>query len=205
MICGQNKPFNPLLGETIQADIGDAKIYGEHTSHHPPISNYLLEGAEYRQYGYVEFVGSMGANHLRAGQKGPHYVEFKDGQRIRFSIMDYKLGGTIRGDRTVEPCGNFVFEDLTNNVRAVVIMGTYKSSGFWTVTETGAKDEIEGLIYSTSEPIDAKVNLKKYFKTNPVEIKELSEIKDKSKDIAKISGSVIKNILIDEKEYWNLE
>jgi hypothetical protein len=42
-------------------------IYGEHVSHHPPISAYLLEGPGYRVHGYVEFIGSMGANHLRAG------------------------------------------------------------------------------------------------------------------------------------------
>jgi hypothetical protein len=51
-------------------------VFGEHTSHHPPISHYQLEEVEgkFKVNGYVEFVGSMGANHLRAGQKGPHYV-----------------------------------------------------------------------------------------------------------------------------------
>jgi hypothetical protein len=68
LICGQNKPFNPLLGETMQIKIDDeTTVYGEHVSHHPPISAYLLEGPGYRVHGYVEFIGSMGANHLRAG------------------------------------------------------------------------------------------------------------------------------------------
>ena len=119
--------------------------------------------------------------------------------------MDYKLGGTIRGDRTIEPCGNFLFEDLTNNLRAVVIMGTYKTSGFWTVTESGGKDQIEGVIYKTSEPIDEKVNLKRYFKTSPIEVKALSELKDKGEELGKISGSVIESILINDEEIWNLE
>jgi hypothetical protein len=68
--------------------------------------------------------------------------------------MDYKLGGTVRGARTIEPCGNFVFEDLTNNLRAIVIMGTYKKEGFWNVQVTGRKDEIEGIIYKPDEEID---------------------------------------------------
>jgi len=61
--------------------------------------------------------------------------------------MDYKLGGTIRGSRTVELCGNFVFEDLTNNVRAVVIANNQRKTGFWTVVETGTRDGLEGIIY----------------------------------------------------------
>lgn len=41
----QLKPFNPLLGETYQGYYDDGtRIFCEHTSHHPPISNFLLEG-----------------------------------------------------------------------------------------------------------------------------------------------------------------
>jgi len=46
------------------------------------------------------------------------------------------------GERTVETTGNVVFEDLTNSVKAVIILGTYKKSGYFRVTETGSKDEI---------------------------------------------------------------
>lgn len=145
----------------------ETTVYGEHISHHPPISAYLIEGPGYKVHGYVEFIGSMGANHLRAGQKGPHYIEFDDGHRIRFALMDYKLGGTIRGARTVEPLGNFVFEDLSENLRAIVIVNTYRKSGYWTVTETGKKDEFKGVIYKPTEDIDEKACLKKYFKKNP--------------------------------------
>jgi len=68
LICGQSKPFNPLLGETMQLQFDEhTKIYGEHTSHHPPISNYLIDGKGYTASGHVEFIGSMGANYLRAG------------------------------------------------------------------------------------------------------------------------------------------
>jgi len=44
MCTGQNKPFNPLLGETLQGHYDDGTtFYCEHTSHHPPISNFLVE------------------------------------------------------------------------------------------------------------------------------------------------------------------
>ena len=180
-------------------------IFGEHTSHHPPISNYLIEGKHFKVAGYVEFVGSMGANHLRASQKGPHTVIFEDGHKIRFALMDYKLGGTITGARTVEPCGNFVFEDLTNNLRSTVIMSTYKKEGFWTVVESGGKDRVEGIIYKTAEPIDHKACLNKYFKKNPIEVKVIADIRDIGEELCKISGSVLSDIRFDDVEYWNLE
>jgi hypothetical protein len=41
------KPFNPILGETYQAFIDGCPIYGEQTSHHPPISTLLFVGREY--------------------------------------------------------------------------------------------------------------------------------------------------------------
>lgn len=65
------KPFNPILGETLQATFADgSEIYCEHTSHHPPISNYLMYPKDkkgYIYYGFYEFVGSMSGNSLRAG------------------------------------------------------------------------------------------------------------------------------------------
>ena len=83
ILCtGQNKPFNPLLGETNQGTFADgSRYYCEHTSHHPPITHYLLEGPDnaYRMYGYYEFIGKMGKNSLTSGLRGPSTIEFADG------------------------------------------------------------------------------------------------------------------------------
>jgi hypothetical protein len=51
----QLKPFNPLIGKTLEASMEDgSKIFIEHTSHHPPISNFIVEGAKgkYKLYGH---------------------------------------------------------------------------------------------------------------------------------------------------------
>ena len=58
------------------------------------------------------------------------------------------------GDRTLEIIGTMMFEDLTNNVKAVIMFNTFKRSGWWTVVESGRKDEFNGIIYKT-HPIDA--------------------------------------------------
>lgn len=41
-----NKPFNPLLGETFewQAHDGSARYLCEQVSHHPPVSCFVAEG-----------------------------------------------------------------------------------------------------------------------------------------------------------------
>lgn len=37
------KPFNPILGETLQGFIGGIPIYFEQTFHHPPTSTYFMK------------------------------------------------------------------------------------------------------------------------------------------------------------------
>ena len=44
------KPFNPILGETFQGKIGDAMIYGEQISHHPPISFFYVKNNNFTFY-----------------------------------------------------------------------------------------------------------------------------------------------------------
>jgi uncharacterized zinc-type alcohol dehydrogenase-like protein len=43
-----------------------SKFFCDHTSHHPPISNFLLEDRDlmYKLYGYYEITGKMGANNF---------------------------------------------------------------------------------------------------------------------------------------------
>jgi hypothetical protein len=54
------------------------------------------------------------------------------------------------GDRTIEATGNVFFEDITNNVKAVIILSTHKKSGFFKKTQSGCRDEYNGIIYKCS-------------------------------------------------------
>lgn len=103
-------------------------------------------GNSYRMHGYYEFIGSMGKNSLTSGLRGPVTVEFHDGGKLRFNVMDFRLGGTIYGDRTIDLVGSMVVEDLTNALRAVVVMGTFKRAGLFSKS-SGDKSEISGVVY----------------------------------------------------------
>lgn len=95
----------------------------------------------------------MGANQLKSTLRGPNNILFKDGQYIRFKTPSFKLGGTVMGDRTIDSVGNVIVEDLTNNYKAVLIMSTFQSKGFFNKKVSGKKDDFVGLIYE-STPLD---------------------------------------------------
>lgn len=62
------KPLNPILGETYEMYYNDgSKIFLEQTSHHPPITNYIMYGPNnnYKFYGYSNFTSSAGLNSVK--------------------------------------------------------------------------------------------------------------------------------------------
>ena len=56
---GTKSPLNPILGETlVQQSEQGTRIYCEQTSHHPPISHFLIEGPSdcpFKMHGHVEY------------------------------------------------------------------------------------------------------------------------------------------------------
>lgn len=178
MCTSQDKPFNPLLGETLQGEFHDGtKFFCEHTSHHPPITNFLIEDIDglYTMSGYYEITGKMEMNSLISGLRGPNDIRFKDGHHIRFGYPSYRLGGTVMGERSIELIGSCTFEDLTNHRKAVILMNTYKAG--WVKGYTGCKDEVEGILYKSKElKGDAKSIKVNYSK----DIKFVTDIKNMS-------------------------
>ena len=62
------KPLNPILGETFETFYDDgSKIYLEQSSHHPPISHYIMYGPNntFKFSGFSHFTSSAGLNSLK--------------------------------------------------------------------------------------------------------------------------------------------
>lgn len=62
------KPLNPILGETYEMLYEDgSKIYLEQSSHHPPISHYIMYGPgnSYKFYGFSNFISGAGLNSVK--------------------------------------------------------------------------------------------------------------------------------------------
>jgi len=98
-------------------------------------------------YGYYEFTGSMGRNSLTSGLRGPNTIEFNDGSNIRFNAPDWRLGGTVMGERTIEGVGSLAYEDIKNRLKAMIVLGTFKAGGFFSGSASGNKSSFEGVVY----------------------------------------------------------
>ena len=67
------------------------------------------------------------------------------------------------GDRTIELTGNLYFEDIANNLKAVVIASTYKKTGFFKKKQSGNKDVFTGVIYKCQPITNADLSAKNLF------------------------------------------
>lgn len=143
----------------------------------------------------------MGANTLVSGLRGPTTIEFNDGgSKIIFNAPDFKLGGTVMGDRTVECTSSLIFCDIQNNLKSVVIMNTYRTEGMISKKVFGSKVGVEGIIYEC--PNCAKAVPKFGAKQELPE--KLKDVKEAKKIISKIDGSWLSQLDFDGKTYWDI-
>jgi Oxysterol-binding protein len=187
--CTNWKPFNPILGETLQASYPDgSQIFMEQISHHPPISQFQLFGPSniYHMYGHHNVSASFGANSLRASQKGPNCIEFLDGTRVEFNMPHVLLSGTMFGERNFQWVGTVHFIDEKNDLHAELVFnpdskGTIMS--WFTGKAKTLADAVRGTIYRGPKP--AK-------KADQADLKVVSTC----------SGSWIESLSFDDQVYW---
>jgi len=176
--CHLGKPFNPILGETYQAAFEDGtEIYCEQTCHHPPITAWQLFGPDrlYNMYGYGEWTASFRGNSVKGAQKGPLFVEFKDGTKIRYNLPVVLLNGVLWGDRIMEYEGSVTFTDEKNGLQAnihipIPVNGFF--GGFFNSNKKPPSDHLSGTITHNS------------------------------KNVSDITGSWLGAIEFDGKRYW---
>lgn len=146
----QEKPFNPLLGETFQGSFPDgSQIYVEHTAHNPPTDHFDIIGKGYRVYGYYELDGRLGLNELVGEFRGFTHVQFPN-QRISFTQPQFVLGGTMYGDRTLNWIGDIDFKDPYNKLSASIRLGDDKHK--WGIKKKSMKkDNFIGKIWKTEQ------------------------------------------------------
>lgn len=142
----QEKPFNPLLGETFQGTFDDGTlVYVEHTAHNPPTDHFDVIGRGYRLYGYYELDGSLSWNELTGEFRGFTYVQFP-GQLIKFTQPKFMIGGFTFGDRTLNWQGEIEFWDHQNGLSAAIRIGDDKNK--WSIKKKDIKrDSFFGKIW----------------------------------------------------------
>jgi len=155
----QDKPFNPLLGETFQGYFPDGtEVYVEHTSHNPPIDNFDIIGDGYRMWGYYLLEGKFNWNFntLRGEFGGTTYVYFTESQQlISYTQPKFSLGGVLSGDRTLNWEGEFEFKDNLNNFYGSIRIGDDKHK--WLKKKNMQRDDFVGKIWEYNYSIKKQV------------------------------------------------
>jgi len=123
------KPFNPTLGETLQASFPDGtKLYLEQTSHHPPVTSWLLigPGQSFRYYGWSTYTASFGYNRLYVKQSGARICEFPDGTKITAGFSMDRYNNVYWGDVIQEVLGEYVFKDVKHDLSCSLYLNQTK-------------------------------------------------------------------------------
>lgn len=108
------------------------------------------------------------------------------------------------GDRTIEAIGSCTFEDLTNNRKAVLLMNTFKKTGWIRTSTSGCKDSLTGIIYDAKKLKGDAESIKKNYGKDIEFVSDLKSLKDVKKQLATVEGSWLKNLFIDGKKYWDI-
>lgn len=119
------KPLNPILGETYEMVWEDGSHeYVEQTSHHPPISHFLIYGPhnKYKYYGYLCFVTNAWFNSLKLTNKGKRWIEL-EGSKITFNYCVDQYSNTFWGAFRHECVGDMEFIDEITGISCKFTLG----------------------------------------------------------------------------------
>ena len=196
----QLKPLNPMLGETYECEWEDgSKFYLEHTCHTPPISHFYIKSSKnlFIVSGYIdmEMGGIMKAmlkNTMQMIPKGKITVYLPElKQTISFQFPKITMGGAIWGQRYVYFSDHMKFEDVENNLKAIIVFANGRK-------ELKGKriHDIYGQIYKYKYTISDK---KKPFYNDSMPSYPFPSKKEDV--ISEITGSWLEEIKIDDKVF----
>lgn len=138
------KPFNPYIGETLQASFMEGtKLFIEHVHHDPPVDQMLFinDAKNFKISGAIETSPSMTSNELKLKFKGVIEVDIA-GEKFYCTLPTVSNKGLIVGARRIvlEDC--LYFHYPSQKLKAYVKFGNDKRA-----------DTLEGGIYTSNEAL----------------------------------------------------
>lgn len=86
-------------------------------------------------------------------------------------------------------------------MRAVIVLGTFKSSGFFSKTTSGSRSDFQGILYQVKP---ANLGPTKFGKDQNLP-SELGKLKDVKTKVAEISGNWLTQVVIGGQVYWEVD
>lgn len=184
------KPFNNIIGETMNAEYADGtKIYAEHINHDPPIEMMLMvnEDLKMRLYGNIETVVGLGPNDATILVKGVLTLELGE-DRIYLQVAPVVNRGLLFGSLRVCGTDAFYFYYPSHQMKGLVGIGT-----------KAFQDGLFGGIYWAAGdiPIDSNTFRKDLFPS----LKEKHLVKERL--IVPVTGRLYQALYFDDKAYWH--
>ncbi|KAJ1257440.1 hypothetical protein BS78_K015900 [Paspalum vaginatum] len=144
----QCKPFNPLLGETYEADYPDKGLhfFSEKVSHHPMIVACHCDGRGWRFWGDSNLKGKFWGRSIQLDPTGVLTLEFDDGEtfqwsKVTTSIYNIIIGkiycdhyGTMRISGSGQYCCKLKFKE-----QSIIDCNPHQVHGFVQDNRTGQK------------------------------------------------------------------
>uniref|UniRef100_A0ACD5WK91 Uncharacterized protein n=1 Tax=Avena sativa TaxID=4498 RepID=A0ACD5WK91_AVESA len=93
------KPFNPLLGETYEADYAEngIRFFSEKVSHHPMVMACHCEGRGWRFWGESNVKSKFWGQTIQLDPVGVLTLEFEDGETFKWSKVTTTINNLIIG------------------------------------------------------------------------------------------------------------
>lgn len=95
----QTKPFNPIIGETLQLRVGDLDLYLEHIVSKPPTCLIYGLSKNYTIEGHLSTEAVTSANSCKAKTDGKFVIRFTDGQAYELFFPPILINGITLGKR----------------------------------------------------------------------------------------------------------
>ncbi len=203
----QLKPFNPMLGETYQCFWDDGtKMYLEHISHIPPISQFYIKDYNSNLFtlsGYFDMqmggmLKALVTNTMAIIPKGKITVYLPiNKQTICYQFPKITLGGAIFGQRYVLFDGHMKFEDRENNLKCVIAFNKARKE-----LKGKRVHDFYGRIFNWDYKKEEGDKNKPFYEDTmsshpfPLHNKNIVSV---------VTGSWLENIKFDDKVYWDIK
>ncbi|XP_073139172.1 oxysterol-binding protein-related protein 1D [Henckelia pumila] len=163
----QCKPFNPLLGETYEADYPDKglKFFSEKVSHHPMIVACHCEGRGWKFWGDSNLKGKFWGRSIQLDPVGTLTLQFEDGETFQWSKVTTSIYNIIigkiycdhYGTMRIKGSGNYSCK-LKFKEQSIIDRNPHQVHGFVQDNRTGEKVAVllgkwdEAMYYVMGDP-----------------------------------------------------
>ncbi|XP_021743888.1 oxysterol-binding protein-related protein 1D-like [Chenopodium quinoa] len=144
----QCKPFNPLLGETYEADYPDKglRFFSEKVSHHPMVVACHCEGKGWRFWADSNLKGKFWGRSIQLDPVGALSLQFEDGETFQWSKVTTSIYNIIigkiycdhYGTMRIKGSGNYSCK-LKFKEQSIIERNPHQVHGFVQDNRTGEK------------------------------------------------------------------